>query len=255
MPTTKRIENSPSPENRIQRREGILDDLWLITYVNYSLFLNLVGAFEHLSQPLTLSVGNFYTHLASACDLAEDFLLRVHVCISECSGETVTFSPLTKGEFSQRLDDWYDKEYQKKYPHSHAKGKAMLIHVDPRDKVKRHDQSWKSFKSFSGPIREYRNKVVHDVQIGTVRVGKINLMPRIEKIRNYASLAAVQDAVKNPEIVKRDFVVREEQMYSDFRTFKERVNALWEKPIEDFARLLYAERNTVLLQKYNLRLA
>src|SRR5579863_8820318 len=129
VPTTKRIENAPNAESRIKRRQGIADDLWFITYVNYSLFLNLVGAFEHLSQPLTFSVGNFYTHLASACDLAEEFLLRVHICVSECSGQTVEFSPLTKEEFSQKLDDWYDKEYTKKFPHSHAKGNAMLVHV------------------------------------------------------------------------------------------------------------------------------
>jgi hypothetical protein len=132
VPTTRRVDHTPDAERRIERRDGIADDLWLITYVNYSLFLNLVGAFEHLSQPLTLSVGNFYTHLASACDLAEEFLLRVHICVSECSGQNVAFTPLTKEEFSQRVGDWYDKEYTKKYPHSHAKGKAMLVHVDPR---------------------------------------------------------------------------------------------------------------------------
>jgi hypothetical protein len=143
VPTTKRIDNSLGAE-RIARREGIADDLWLITYVNYSLFLNLVGAFEHLSQPLTLSVGNFYTHLASACDLAEDFLLRVYLCVSECLGQPVEFTPLTKAEFSQRVDGWYDKEYQKKYPHSHAKGKAMIVHIGARDKIKRQDEHWKA---------------------------------------------------------------------------------------------------------------
>jgi hypothetical protein len=254
VPTTKRIDDAPNAESRIERRDGIADDLWLITYVNYSLFLNLVGAFEHLSQPLTLSVGNFYTHLASACDLAEEFVRRVHLCVSECLGQAVAFNPLTKAEFSRRLDEWYDKEYQKKYSHSHAKGKAMIVHVDARDKIKRQDQAWKAYKSFSGPIREYRNKVVHDVQIGTVRIGGINLMPKVGKIKEYASLAAVQDAVRNPEVIKRDFVVREEQMYSDFRALKERVNALWEKPTEDLTRLLYTERNAVLLQKYSLRL-
>jgi hypothetical protein len=167
----------------------------------------------------------------------------------------VPVRPLTKAEFSQKLDEWYEKEYQKKYPHSHAKGKPMLVHVDPRDKIKGQDQAWKAYRSFSVPIREYRNKVVHDVQIGTVRVGNINLMPKIEKIKEYSSFATIQDAVRNPETIKRDFVVREEQMFSDFRAFKECINALWQKPIEDLVLLLYEERNTVLLEKYNLQLA
>jgi hypothetical protein len=38
-------------------------------------------------------------------------------------------------------------------------------------------------------------------------------MPKIEKIKQYASPAAVQEVVRNPETIKRDFVVREEQMY------------------------------------------
>ncbi len=255
VPTTKRIESPPEAQSRIERRAGVADDLWLITYVNYSLFLNLMAAFEHLSQPLTLSVGNFYTHLASACDLAEDFLLRVHLLVSECDGQAVTFAPLTRAEFSQHLEQWYEREYTKKYPHSHAKGKSMIVHVEPRDKIKQQGQAWKAYKSFSVPIREYRNKVVHDVQIGTVRVGNINLMPKITKIKEYAALAAVQNAITDPETIKRDFVVREEQMFSDFRTFKERVNALWEKPTDDLTRLLYEERNPLILQKYNLRFA
>jgi len=40
VPTTRRIERV-RPEDRIKRREGIAEDLWLITYVNYSLFLAL----------------------------------------------------------------------------------------------------------------------------------------------------------------------------------------------------------------------
>ncbi len=92
-PATKRIENPPDPQLRIQRREGIAGDLRLIMYANYSLFLNLVGAFESLSQPLLLSVGNFYTHLASVCDLAEDFLFRVRTWAAECRGQPVTFDP------------------------------------------------------------------------------------------------------------------------------------------------------------------
>jgi hypothetical protein len=252
VPTTKRIESPPQPERRIERRDGIADDLWMITYVNYSLFLNLVGAFEHLSQPLTLSVGSFYTHLASACDLAEDFLLRVETCVAECRGRPLAFGPLTKEEFLQRQDEWYEKEYQKKYEHSHAKGKAMIVHVPPKNEVTRNCKAWGAFRKFAAPIRQYRNKIVHDVQIGTIRVGKINLIPKPEKISRYAVLAAVQAAVRDPESLKSDFVVREEQMFRDFCTFKACLNDLWEGPIQELRPLLYQEKNEALLAKYNL---
>jgi hypothetical protein len=131
----------------------------------------------------------------------------------------------------------------------------MLVHIDPREKIKRQGEAWKAYNAFSAPIRQYRNKVVHDVQIGTVRVGKINLMPKMDEIKNYGSLAAVQEAVKNPETIKRDFVIREEQMFSDFRAIKRCLDALWENPIEELSTLLYRDRNAILLAKYNLRLA
>ena len=165
--------------------------------------------------------------------------------------------PDTKDEFLNKLDRWYDKEYAKAYEHHHRKGNAMIVRLAPRDKIlckyhERQDQAWKEYKRFSRPIREYRNKVVHDVQLGTIRVGKINLMPRIDKIQKYAAIAALQDALKNPDILKADFVVREEQMFSDFRTFKTCLNALWEKPTADLRSLLYADRNPALLNKYAL---
>ena len=83
---------------RHERRREVADDLWAISYLNYSIFLNLVGAFEHLSQPVGFSLGSFYTHLASACDLVEDFLVRVHLPISECRGERCLASTTFSGQ-------------------------------------------------------------------------------------------------------------------------------------------------------------
>ena len=127
----------------------------------------------------------------------------------------------------------------------------MIVHVGPRDKLlcryfERQSMAWKEYKHFSRPIREYRNKVVHDVHLGIVRVGKINLMPRIDKVQKHAAMAAIQEALRHPEILKRDFVVREEQMFSGFRSFKERLNALWEKPAAGLLRLLYEDLGAVL---------
>lgn len=258
VPTTKRIEQPVGTDGRHERRAGIAEDLWLITYINYSVFLNLVGAFEHLAQPLMLSLGNFYTHLASACDLAEEFLLRVHLLICECRGEPVPeLAPDSKDEFLKKLDAWYEREYARAYEIYHRKGRDMLVRVGPREKLlcryfERQDAAWKEYKRFSQPIREYRNKVVHDIQLATIRVGRINLMPRIEKIRNYAQPKDLQSALTQPDVIKRDFVVREEQMFSDFRTFKERLNALWEKPTADLRELLYEAGNPALLAKNNL---
>jgi hypothetical protein len=76
VPTTKRIDLPLGSENRHHRREGIAEDLWRITYINYSLFLNLAYASDHLRFPRNSSFANFYTHLGSVCDLAQKFPLR-----------------------------------------------------------------------------------------------------------------------------------------------------------------------------------
>ena len=260
VPMTKRIELPVGNSGRYLRRDHIADDAWDVSYINYSIFLNLVGAFEHLTQPLTLSLGSFYTHLASVCELAEEFLLKTHRLISDCLGERIPeLDPVSKEEFLKQVGGWYDKQYAKSYDHYHKKGKEMMVHVSPQERIicryiEKQNKAWKEYNRFRQPIREYRNKVVHDVQLGTVRVGKINLMPRIERVREYASMHAIQDALNNAEVLKKDFVVREEQMFSDFRTCKERLNALWEKPMADLYGLLYERRNPILLGKYNLSL-
>ena len=257
---TNRIEKPSNAVNRIDRRSGVSEDVWRVSFINYSVFLNLVGAFEHLSQPLLLSLGNFYTHLASACDLAEEFLMRVQLLMSESRGEPVPeLAADSKEEFLEKLGNWYDAEYTRAYELYHRRGKDMLVRIGPRDRIlvkycERRCTAWKEYRRFSGPIREFRNRVVHDVQIGTIQVGKIHLIPRIDRIHEYADLAAIRSAVSNPEKLQRDFVVREEQMFSDFRAFKDRLNDLWETPIADLCVLLYQERNRILLAKYNIEL-
>jgi hypothetical protein len=81
IPITKRIERPSDASDRIARRESIAEELWGISYLNFSLFLQLAAAYDHLGMPVGSSFGDFYTHLGSACDLAEDFLLAVHIRI------------------------------------------------------------------------------------------------------------------------------------------------------------------------------
>ena len=108
------------------------------------------------------------------------------------------------------------------------------------------------YNTFSNRIRQYRNKVVHDVAIGNVIVGKIHLVPRKEKIQDYGDLQAVQAATKDWARLKRDFIVREEQMSADLRAIQALLNALWKRPIDKFSALFYESQNRNLLQKYNL---
>jgi hypothetical protein len=109
---------------------------------------------------------------------------------------------------------------------------------------------------FSEGIRPYRNKVVHDVAMGTVLVsdGKYHLVPRKERARDYGKMHAIQEAANDPARLKQDFVVREEQMGTDMRSLQGALNTIWQKPIADLCGLLYEDRNPILLQEYDIEL-
>jgi hypothetical protein len=256
-PMTRRIDLPVGAKGRHERREHIAEDLWEISYINYSIFLNLSGAHEHLTQPVPLSLGNFYTHLASACELAEEFLLRVHRLVSECRGTPIPeLAPLPKQVFLDECATWYDTHYKKAYEHYHQKGKKMMVPVDPTESIisayTKNNNGWKEFIRFRQPIREFRNRVVHNVQLGTIRDGGKNLMPRPDKILSYASITAVQNAFHDRERLAKDFVVREEQMQRDFIACNQRLNDLWNLPIDDLRTLLYERHNATLLDSYHL---
>ncbi len=260
LPVTKRIELPPGDPDRIRRREGVSEDVWTLSYLNYSFFLHLAAAYDHLRIPLNSSVGDFYTHLGSTCDLAEEFLQNAYFIVAECRSQAITtLQKLSKEDFVELAGHWYDEHYPNLYEYylKHGKGKPS-IELPKRayviDEYLYGETSWKKYKSFSGPLRTYRNRIVHDVAMGNVIVGNVHLVPRKKRIASYRKLQDVFDAAKVPPTLKQDFVVREDQMRNDFHTLQELLNALWEKPIGDLAKLLYEDRSSILLAKYNLRL-
>jgi len=260
VPMTKRIEIPLNSPGRHERREGIADDLWRVSYLNYSAFLHLAYAFDHLPLPLKSSFGDFYRHLGSVCDLAEDFLVCVHLLVSECRNNQVPLlQGLSREEYLDMAARWYEKEYPKAYAHYHRKGKSKSLHLPPREALlgkyfEHRDEAWKAYTKFSGQIRPYRNRVVHDVAMGTVLAGRYQLVPKKERIQDYGDMRPIQDAAKDIRRLKRDFIVREEQMSDDLHGILTLLNALWEKPIADLDALLFEERNAALLKKYNLEL-
>ena len=90
--------------------------------------------------------------------------------------------------------------------------------------------------------------------MGTVLVGKVHMVPRKECVQDYRSLRAVQEATRDVTRLKKNFILREEQMTNDMQELQQLFNALWEKPIADLTRLLYTEKNPILLARYNLHL-
>ena len=182
----------------------------------------------------------------------------MHLLICECRSEPVpVLQGLTKEEYLEMATQWYDQEYPKAYEHYHKRGKNKALHLPPRETLLagyfgKEDPNWVAYTKLSGLIRPYRNKVVHDVAMGTVLMGLIHLVPKKERIQNYGVIQSVQEAAKDIKRLKRDFVVREEQMLLDMHSIQTLLNALWERPASDLRRLVYENQNPYLLEKYNL---
>ena len=256
VPMTKRVEVPLGAPGFIDRR-GVADDLWNISYVHYSFFLHLTYAFGHLSLPLQSSLVNFYTHLGSACDLAEDFLLSFYLLFLECrQKESPVLQQMSKDEFLAIASNWYDKSYSKVYDDYHSKGKAKTIGLPSKKNILAEYvgtlDAWTSYDKFVRSVREYRNILVHSVQIGQVHVlGGSTLIPKRQKIQQYKTLSAVLSAAQDPKMLKEEFILAHEQMCVDFAEFQSKLNAVWERPLTD-TRQLFAEANSILLEKYHL---
>lgn len=117
------------------------------------------------------------------------------------------------------------------------------------------DSAWKNYEKFSQSIRTYRNRIVHDALIEEIVGGdSARLVPKKEKISSYQKLADVFSAAKSPEKLKADFVLKQEQMISDYAEMQIRLNDLWSRPLSDMDFLFFQSPNAKLLAKYNLRL-
>jgi hypothetical protein len=259
VPYTNRIE-SPTKE-RIRPREGISEDIERIVSVHYSMFMNLIYAYDHLQNFRLSSFEDFYVHLGSACDLAEDFLLRVHLLILECrSQKSEILQELTKNDFSKLAEEWYDNNYAKVCENYLKKGKRPHIEIPEiqsvLDKYFQGLEKWKEYKRRTQKIREYRNVIVHDVQIGSFRMpGDITLVPKKEEIRKYKRWVNIFAAQENIPKLEKDFINMKEQMILDIGTLEIILNELWKKLIDDLKKLFFDDKNEILLKKYNIDLA
>lgn len=261
VPLTKRIElQVKDPGERSRFREGISHGSKDIASLHYSTFINLIYAWDHLRNFRLSSFEDFYIHLATSCDLGEEFLLKTYLLILECRGQkSRVFQGLSKEEFLELAGRWYEKNYSRLCEEYLQKGKRTRIELpsgeNALDEFFQGFTNWRRYKDHSRKIREYRNVIVHDVMIGKILHGETGiLVPKKEKIQKYKKWAAIFEAAKDRVKLKNDFVEMGKQMKSDIEELETLLNELWDKVIEDLERLFFNERNAILLQKYNINL-
>lgn len=261
VPFTNRIElEIKDPNKRIDPREGISEDIKDIASFHYSMFLNLIYSHDHLQNFRLSSFEDFYMHLGSACDLAEEFLLKTYLLILECTDQkSEILQELKKEDFLELAEKWYDDNYSKVYENYLKKGKLLPIKLPSRENVLdeyfKDQKDWKQYIRYSQEIRKYRNIIVHDIQIGKIiSPGGIPLVPKKEKIRSYKKWSYVFAALQDEQKLRNDFINMKEQMILDIRGLEVILNDLWTKPINDMRKLFFGDRNKILLKKYNIDL-
>ena len=262
VPLTKRIlpPSQVKNEDRIRFREGISEHLKKIASFHYTVFLNLVFSYDHLMNFGLSSFEDFYTHLGSACDLAEEFLLKTYLLILECTDQkSEILQELKKEDFLKLAEKWYNDNYSNVYENYLKKGKAVPIRLLNRgnvlDEYFKDSEDWKEYIRHTQKIREYRNIIVHDVQIGRIiSLGGIPLVPKKEKIQNYKKWSYVFAVQQDVQKLKGDFINMKEQMILDIGSLEVILNDLWTKPINDLSKLFFDDKNKILLKKYNIDL-
>jgi hypothetical protein len=265
VPLTERITGYPNVlTNQIRPRQGVDPELESIANTNYTTFLNLVYAHIHLQTDMLSSLEDFYVHLGAACDLVETFLERWFFLLIKCRGDKCEIlQQLTREDFLKLAGVWYEKNYLTLYEYYLSKGKALPIRIPSRKniikelfkKYLKNDKLRKQYIKFSQSIREFRNVVVHDVQVGRLNDRNGNIyIPRPQVIMNYKTWRQVFSAARNGKTINRDFRPKNQQMGNDIIELETILNEIWGLIIQEFISEFYSNDRRILRDMYGLSL-
>ena len=251
VPITRRMEaNVTDQRKRALPREHVSEEILDLASLHYSMFMHLVCGYDHVMSPRLSSFEDFYTHLAAACDLAEDFLLGAHLLAVECTGGKAGVPQLAKREDSQKLAEDRNGALSGK---PGATPTAPPGRYGVLDEYFGASEDWREYKFHARKVREYRDAILRNIQIGRVIVaGDIVLVPRKEHIQEYRKWPSVFLAADDPNRLQNHFIDMKEQMILDTETLEVGLNQLWQRPISDMKRLFFDDKNAVILSKYQI---
>lgn len=255
-PMTNRVEPNITNHNyKIRARLNISTDIVDLSIIHYSVVLNLVYASTCLTTKHLSYFENFYAHLGSVCDLAEEFVTSLYFVTLECEEkETEVLQRLSKTKYLKLASEWYDKHYSSAFTHYLSKGKTAPFKILGRtnilDEYFGNEKAWKDYNKLALQIRTYRNVIVHNTQIGSHITPQGIYVPKKARIGDYKKWHQVFSV--NQDKFQKDFVERDSQMTQDLNELKAVLNNLWFKPIQHFDNLMYSDINERLLKKYNI---
>ena len=144
----------------------------------------------------------------------------------------------------------------------YSKGKSLPIRIPSRKniikelfkKYLKNDELRKKYIRFSQSIREFRNVVVHDVQIGKLNITGGTYIPKPQVIKEYRTWREVFSAINKPGVIAQDFQLKKTQMESDINELETILNTIWELIIYEFLSEFYTHDRHFLRDLYGLTL-
>lgn len=222
VPLTRRIEDFPptSHNDKIRIRGIVSGNMEEISMSHYGVFLNIVQALERLNaHPDLSSFDDFYTHLVTAYDLAQERFIDIFEGILK-SGVDVIFNFKQQLEFNS-LKEFCEgiKKYRRVIVHRWVIGKLIsadgIIWVPRKDKVNEYDTWSKTYKNIpNDPINcldgfRFTNEIILS---SNTAVSGCNI---------------VSGAKYDEGAINDDFVDSRFQMESDIKKLEELLNDLW----------------------------
>ena len=262
VPLTKRIEVPGGKLGTdIYFREGVDARLKYIASAHYSMFVHLAYAHRHAARPRASSVEDAYTHLVSACDLAETVVENWHLVRLLCQGKpSKVLQQHSRQDFERLAGEWYDENYADLYEFYLSKGKSMPIRIPGGDNLL---QEYfgdvpvrKSYATLSNQIRTFRNIVVHNVKVGTLVTEEgTEYIPKISKISEYRTWEAIENVKDDEAIIERDFEEKKAHIKGSIQGLEARLNDLWEIVIRDFLEEFYSPERNQLREMFAINLS
>ncbi|MDM7999607.1 MAG: hypothetical protein QUS33_06310 [Dehalococcoidia bacterium] len=249
VPITRRLQATVTDQRkRTLPREHISEDVLQLASLHYSVFMHLVCCYDHVMNPRMSSFEDFYTHLAAACDLAEEFLHGVCLLTIDCCGGRANVPQLSRKETAQKQGGDRGDSLQTGAAPAVPPARYGLL-----DEYFGASEQWKEYKLHARKVRDYRDAILRNFQIGRViMAGDIVLVPRKEHIQDYGRWPAVFLAAEDPDKLQSHFIDMKEQMIADTETLEVMLNNLWQEPIAEMKRLFFDDKNPIMLGKYQI---
>lgn len=258
VPMTLRVELR-ADQSPIDPRTSIDPRIEELSGLHYTLFTHLVFARFHLDPNVPDWLEIVFSHLVSACDLAEKLVEKWHILSLECKGrKSDALNKLTKEELQGRVDEWYSNYIglHKSYLETGIPitlsinlGTALVTEYFGAE----HETMRKDHKKIVRPIRNRRNQMIHNLKVAMIEEpsGEI-LIPKTSKMDHYKTWRSVREAARNPDKTKSDFIDARQQAKDDLDALEKSLNRFWEILLEDFDKEFYSSERKTLQNMYDI---